>query len=38
MIWYGVCGWQMTPKIPVQPMGNIDAPIQRGLSLSYILH
>jgi hypothetical protein len=25
----------MTPKLPVQPMGDIDAPIQRGLSLSY---
>lgn len=25
----------MTPKLPVQPMGDIDMPIQRGLSLSY---
>ena len=25
----------MTPKVAVQPMGDIDAPIQRGLSLSY---
>ena len=25
----------MTPELPVQPMGDIDAPIQRGLSLSY---